>query len=162
MNLPAIEFSIKKASVLDLLSNLRACDKDFVPPLSERVNLEEYSNKLYENAITFEAWIFDRLIGMVAAYFNNLKSATGFITNVCVEAKYKGHNIASNLMLKCINYSKENHFKDIILEVNENNQAAINLYKKFNFKIIDNKGEDIKMCLEINNDVKELIFERNK
>jgi len=133
------------------LLNLKARYYDFSPPLSERINLEEYANKIYENAITFEAWVFDRLIGMVAAYFNNVTDSVGFITNVGVEAKYKGNNIASDLMSNCINYSKENHFSRIILEVNENNQAAINLYNKFNFKVIGKNNEDIKMCLEIGN-----------
>lgn len=151
MNLPDIEFSIKRANAIQLLSNLEACDYDFFHPLSERVNLEEYANKIYENAITFEAWVFDRLIGMVAAYFNNAADSIGFITNVCVDAKFKGNNIASALMSKCINYAKENNFRSIFLEVNENNQAAINLYNKFGFKVIGRSNEDIKMCLEIGN-----------
>jgi len=146
-----IEYYIKRATVFDILSNLEACDLDFWPPLSDRVNLEEYSYKLYENSITFEAWNNKRLIGMVAAYFNNIENSTGYITNVCVENNYKGKNIASDLMRKCIDYANENKFKSIVLEVNENNVAAINLYKKFNFKSIDIKNENIKMLLKLSN-----------
>lgn len=149
MNLPEVKYYIKKATVTDLFANLKACDKDFFPPLSERVNLEEYSNKLYENSVTFEAWNEDKLIGMVAAYFNNITESVGYITNVCVENKFKGNNIATGMLMNCINYAAENHFKTIILEVNEKNNAAVSLYEKFNFRTIDVRNENIKMQLEI-------------
>jgi ribosomal-protein-alanine N-acetyltransferase len=148
MNLPEIKYSVKKATVFDIFSNLQACDKDFFPLLSERVNLMEYSNKLYENSVTFEAWSEDKLIGMVAAYFNNVADSVGYITNVCVESKFKGNQIASNLMMKCLHYAAENHFQNIVLEVNENNNTAINLYEKFSFRKIDIRDGNIKMQLE--------------
>lgn len=148
MNLPEIKYSIKKATVADIFSNLQACDKDFSPPLSERVSLMEYSNKLYENSVTFEAWNDDKLIGMVAVYFNNVADSVGYISNVCVESKYKGNHIASSLMMKCLHYAAENHFKNIVLEVNANNNTAINLYEKFSFRAIDIRNGNIKMQLE--------------
>jgi ribosomal-protein-alanine N-acetyltransferase len=149
MNLPEIKYDIKKATAPDLFSNLKACDMDFFPPLSERVNLEEYSIKLYENSITFEAWNDNKLIGMVAAYFNNTKDSIGYITNVCIENRFKGNNIASNLMIKCINHAVENRFKSIVLNVNEKNKAAIRLYEKFNFRTTDINNENLEMQLEI-------------
>lgn len=149
MSLPEIQFFIKKASVVDLLSNLKTCDLDFFPSLSSRVSLEEYAKKLYNNSITFEAWDDNELIGMVAVYFNDLQESIGYISNVCVEDKYKGYHIASDLMKKCINYAKEHEFKSIILEVNEKSGAAIHLYHKFNFHQIGIDNEIIKMQLEI-------------
>ncbi|MGE5411069.1 MAG: GNAT family N-acetyltransferase [Clostridiales bacterium] len=148
MSLPEIKYAIKKATVIDIFSNLEACDKDFFPPLSERVSLMEYSNKLYENSVTFEAWNDKKLIGMVAAYFNNVVDSVGYISNVCVENKFKGNHVASNLMMKCLHYAAENHFKNIVLEVNANNNTAISLYEKFNFRTIDIGNGNIKMQLE--------------
>jgi ribosomal protein S18 acetylase RimI-like enzyme len=147
MNFPKILYEIKKAAVPDLLSNLKACDMDFVPPLSQRVNLDEYSNKLYTNSITFEAWSNNKLIGMVAAYFNNLGDSSAYVSNVCVENVYKGNNIATVLMKNCINYGIEKNFKTISLNVDENNLAAINLYKKCNFIIIGKNKTDVTMTL---------------
>lgn len=149
MNLPKITCCIKKATAQDLLSNLKECDLDFQPPLSSRVSIEEYATKLYNNSITFEAWDNDKLIGMIAVYLNDVRGSIGYISNVCVEDKYKGYNIASNLMIMCIDYAKKNKFKNIILEVNEKSKAAIHLYNKFNFKSMSINNEIIKMLLEI-------------
>lgn len=149
MSLPEIKFYIKKASVIDLLSNLKTCDLDFFPSLSSRVSLEDYAKKLYNNSITFEAWDENELIGMIAVYFNDLTESIGYISNVCVEDKYKGYHIASDLMQKCIKYAKEHEFKNIVLEVNKKSKAAIHLYHKFNFHQIGNNNEIIKMQLEI-------------
>ncbi len=151
MNLPDVLYYTKKATVVDILSNLKACDTGFISPLSERVNLEEYSSKLFKNSITFEAWYNNRMIGMVAAYFNNIIDSTAYITNVCVEDNFRGNNIASDLMRKCINYAKENDFKNILLEVNEKSIAAINLYTKFNFKQIGTDRKNIRMILGLDN-----------
>ena len=127
------------------------CDKGFSPPLSTRVNLEEYSHKLFEKSITFEAWSNKTLIGMIAAYFNDFKNSNGFITNVCVVESFKGMHIASKLMKLCIDFANEHRFKRIYLEVNENNISAINLYTKFSFKPLDKKDNYVEMMLEINN-----------
>lgn len=53
---------------------------------------------------------------------------------VCDDFRNKG--IASKLLLKLISESKKLACNNITLEVNENNIAAINLYKKFKFSIV--------------------------
>jgi ribosomal protein S18 acetylase RimI-like enzyme len=41
----------------------------------------------------------------------------------------------------CINYAKQNNFKEINLEVHKDNTKAINLYHKFGFLDYGNKDE---------------------
>ena len=39
-----------------IFQHLIECEKDFTPALSTKVNLREYSQKINEKAMTFEAW----------------------------------------------------------------------------------------------------------
>lgn len=57
-----------------------------------------------------------------------------YIIFICPQHRRKG--IASELMKKCINHCKKFSIKKILLEVNENNKAAISFYQKLNFKKI--------------------------
>jgi len=59
----------------------------------------------------------------------------GHIISLAVDKYYRKSKIASSLLSKAIDTFKKNNIKKITLEVNENNKAAINFYKKFNFKV---------------------------
>ncbi|MBE6160108.1 MAG: GNAT family N-acetyltransferase [Lactobacillales bacterium] len=57
------------------------------------------------------------------------------IEYIAVLNEYRNKKIASKLLEYAINDCKNNHIINISLEVNVNNISAINLYKKYNFKI---------------------------
>lgn len=54
---------------------------------------------------------------------------------IYVEKSYRNKNIASKLMDKLIEFAIDNKCINITLEVDESNNAAINLYKKYGFTI---------------------------
>lgn len=143
-----LSLRIKTANEKDIFEHLAECNNNFIPPLSERLDLTNYSNKIFEKSITFEAWHNDSLIGLIAAYFND--NEKGFITNVSVVQKYLGKGIATLLMNNCINYAKRNNFNVILLEVNNNNESAIKLYMKFGFIVHGRKNELLILKLIVN------------
>lgn len=57
------------------------------------------------------------------------------IEYIAVLNEYRNKKIASQLLEYAINDCKKNNIVNISLEVNVNNISAINLYKKFDFKI---------------------------
>ncbi|MBJ7429337.1 MAG: GNAT family N-acetyltransferase [Bacteroidia bacterium] len=128
-----IEFKINQSNNSDILEHLKKCNDQFIPPLSSRVSIDEYSVKIFEKAIRFELWDGLKLIGLTAAYKNN-ESNSLFITNVSVEKEFSGNGLANKLIEEVINYCKTNGYKSIKLEVKKNNFKAISLYTKFNFK----------------------------
>jgi len=145
-------YKIKVATDKEILSHLELCSNNFIPPLDKKIVLIEYSKKIAEKAITFEAWYKQKLIGLIAAYFNDDINCTGFISNVSVIENYNGKGLASELMKMCLNYALQNNFKEIKLEVNRNNLNAIKLYKNFNFQEIENSNNDnILMIFELKN-----------
>jgi ribosomal protein S18 acetylase RimI-like enzyme len=146
-----IIYTTKTANEQELHLHLKECDNDFIPPLSKRVNLDEYSLKLYERSVTFEAWSDQRIIGLIAAYFNNFQEAAGFITSVSVVSEFKGLGVASHLMSDCIKYAQNAQFTSILLEVNKASIPAINLYKKFGFADSESNEKVMMMKLIIPN-----------
>lgn len=58
------------------------------------------------------------------------------IEYIIVDKKFRKSKIATSLLDYLINYSKDENLENISLEVNVNNIAAINLYKKFDFEVV--------------------------
>lgn len=143
-----IEYKIKIATEEEICQHLKECDDNFFPHLSERVNIEEYSKKIVENSVTFEAWSENILIGLLATYINE-KTYSAFITNVSILQKYRGLSISVELLSKCIEYVENSNFKEIKLEVHKKNFKAIGLYEKFNLIKYDSLGDLDLMKLEI-------------
>jgi ribosomal protein S18 acetylase RimI-like enzyme len=141
-------YKVKSASEEAIYQHLLACDEYFKPALSKKVDICEYSKKIFDKAITFEAWHDAILSGMVAVYCNDANQLA-FITNVSVMRDAVKAGIASQLMKMCIEYCFATLIKEIILEVNSQNTNAIELYKKFNFNFTGTKGDEIEMKLII-------------
>lgn len=145
-----IEYKINKSSNLDILQHLNNCDDNFIQKLSSKVNLKDYSNKIFANAVRIEAWISNDLIGLIAVYQNIIKQEL-FITNVSIEKKYTGNGIANELMNQLLILFNSQDFNKIKLEVEVNNKIAINLYKKYNFKLESQNTNSL--TLELNKNV---------
>ena len=150
MNEPGIKYQLKIASSEDIYLHLKECNSDFIPPLDQKVDLHEYSKKISEKAITFEAWENKILIGLVAGYFNDIEKKIGYITNVSVIKNWKGKGIALALMSQCIEYAKKYSFNEIDLEVSSQNIGALELYRKVKFVEFEKKNDMVFMKLKIN------------
>lgn len=145
MNIDKIEIRINKSTASDILNHLNEASAFFIPPLSETVDIEAYSAKLFNYAERIEAWNEGKLIGLIAIYLNDEKHQTGFITNVSVSPNHYKKGIAKKLMDECIIYARTKKFEQIDLEVHESNDKAIALYKKIGFDEISDSRKMIKM-----------------
>ena len=133
MQMTAFNLTVKQASAGEIRDHLVRCDDSFVPPLSSRVDLAEYSLKLSKMAVTFEAFDGGELVGLVAAYFTKENHNEAYITNVSVIGSYEGTGLAIKLMTLCMEYAKEKKFTSIVLEVSVLNKRAIRFYEKLGF-----------------------------
>lgn len=125
--------------------HLTACSNTFVPSLDTYVDIDDYSKKLFDQAILFPKFDNYKLIGLVAAY-DDPKEKIGWITNVSVDPEHSKKGIATYLLDECKKYFETKKYFYIFLEVFTNNQKAINLYKKQGF--INYKIEEKKMTLK--------------
>ncbi|WP_257305588.1 GNAT family N-acetyltransferase [Geothrix campi] len=129
-----LEFRSGRATDADILSHLRECDASFSSALSARVDLTSYAEKIRKHAVTFEAWDGTRLVGLVAAYFNDKQSAIGFITSVSIVPDWVGRGVARVLMASALDYARTNQFFRVNLQVEEGNYVALSLYRKMGFE----------------------------
>jgi ribosomal protein S18 acetylase RimI-like enzyme len=146
----AIEYLLNKSSEAEIAEHLSGCDADFVPPLSCRVEINDYAKKIASKAIRFESWSGGMLVGLVAAYCNDREKRIAFVTSVSVLRAWTGRGIAARLMEMCVEHAKASGMKQISLEVASNNTAAIRLYEKSGFLAGKSKAPFSTMYLHLN------------
>ena len=140
------------ADVAAIENHLRECDMRFEPPLSSRVSLPDYAQKLSLFADRFEAWESDRLIGLVAAYLRNSHTLEGFISSVSICGDFEGKGIASRLMQNCFDAACSKGFASLVLEVAQLDQHACGFYRKHGFQPIrGGKSGFLKMSFQLKN-----------
>jgi len=149
-----IRYKIQKLPGEVIFNYLTAIDQSLIPPLSTRVDIRDYSEKLQCNAIHFCALDNDSLVGIVACYFNEPEGKTGYISSFSVVESHRSKGIAGNLLKSVTDYAINKGFETIILRVFRHNKAAINLYEKFGFykETQDNLNEFVKMKYVLTSD----------
>jgi len=80
----------------------------------------------------------------------------GHITNIVTKKEKRRKHIGTKMLEEIIKLAKSKSLKNVTLEVNEHNEPAIKLYKKYNFvevgkrtKYYNNTDDAIIMTLEI-------------
>jgi len=136
-----IKYKTNAASINSIIEHFEKCADLFNPPLYTYVNIKEYAKKIFTNAVTFEAWDGSRLVGLAAAYFNNLDEKIAFWTNLSVLDKYRTKGIAFKLTSSIIDYGIKNGFKRIDFEVNKINIDVIKFHKYHGAVVKGNKNE---------------------
>ena len=117
-------------------------DKDFNPPLSQRLNIEEYVNKLYSLSDFFCEYNVDGyLVGIVAIYLYDPNNDKAFIPFVAVKDSERGRGVAKKILSMAIASAKMKGKKEIGIATN--NSIALHLYESLGFKKIDGDYDDI-------------------
>lgn len=110
--------------MINIMENINVCDIDF------DVKKQNNDNPFYKNiAIIYE----NKVIGYLGYFliYDRIE-----IDYLYVEKKYRKKGYANILINKLVEISKKENCINITLEVNVNNNVAINLYKKNGFEII--------------------------
>ena len=138
----------------DIYNYLIEVDSLLMPPLSSKENfdLRDYAKKIYDNAITFEAYGGNILVGLIAAYFHKEEENFVFITSVSVKKEFHTQGIAFRLLHQCMLKAEIEDYKEINLIVHKDNCKAISLYKKFGFEVVETyDNSEIFMQKKFNN-----------
>ena len=138
-------FRTNVATVDQLSDHLRRCDEGYVPPLSDRVAIDEYARKIAERATRFEAWSDGGLVGLVAAYLPNATGGPVFITDVSIVPEMRGEGVASALLGEAVAFARVHAVPKVRLEVDRRNAPAIGLYEASGFALIRQAGESLTM-----------------
>lgn len=125
----------------DIEEHLANCDLAFSIPLSERVNISDYSVKIRQLGMTLECWEQGKLVGLVAAYLNDEVKEV-FITSVSTIPTHYRRGIARQLLLSAIDFARVGLFISVRLEVAAASIGAISLYKSLQFQSVSGVAHD--------------------
>ena len=117
--------------------------------LARGVDVLAYAEKLATRATTFEAWRDARLVGLVAAYLNDMTSGQAYISNVSVLEDEHGKGIASALLRTCLDEAAVACFDVVALETAKRNAPALALYERLGFRACGRDGEIVRMALRL-------------
>jgi len=138
-------FRTNAATVRQLSDHFRRCDDGYVPPLSDRVVIDDYARKVAKQATRFEAWRTGGLVGLVAAYLPSAKGEPVFITDVSVVPEERGRHVASALLDECAAFARDRAVGRLRLEVDRRNAPAIGLYEANGFQPVGQAGDMVTM-----------------
>lgn len=131
-----------------LLTHLKKIDKFLPTPLSARVSLEEFAEKVMEkgNALVVEE--NDEIASAILFYSNDTTSKNAYITLLGTLPEYQGKGHAGALMKAMEEKAKLNKMEKIHLDTDINNTKAISFYSKNGYKI-ESVKEKVHMSKEI-------------
>lgn len=133
MSSQEIKFEIKELSVLEISDFFKAHDNDYFEKLSDRVNINEYSEKLLESSIQFTLWDNVNLIGLSPCYFNNVEEKVGYISSLTIKEGFRGRKLGSKLIARISEYAKEHGFNVVMVKIHYLNEMSHQFYKKNGF-----------------------------
>jgi ribosomal-protein-alanine N-acetyltransferase len=144
-----VEYTRDRAGAGDVLAHLRRCDATFAPPLSSRVDLAAYAEKLVARARRWEAWSEGRLVGLVAVYADAPAGGTGFVSNVSVDPARRGAGVARRLLTEAIGFVRGAGLGTLDLEVDGRAERAIALYSSLGFRSAGEQDGTVRMRLPL-------------
>lgn len=116
-------------------------DIDSIDNLGKLIN-DNFNNvfnvyDILENNIS-RIYVYEKNNKVIAFLHIEVLYENADIINIVVNPEYRNQYIASLLLSYMIN-NLNNNIETITLEVSADNTAALNLYKKFNFEIINER-----------------------
>ncbi len=133
--------SVEKADV-ELF--IKKENNSFPVPLSDRVDLNEYVNKIINNAVLYGYYYKNNIIGLIAFYLNREFT---YVTYICVNKEFQSMHLGSKLMKLMEEECKKEQVCRIDLTTNINNNKAQKFYEKLGYKVIERNGTDLKYSL---------------
>lgn len=136
------------SNVKDIETFLRNVDKEFIPELSARVDIAEYSQKLSHSAEIFNMYIDGDIVGNISVYMN--QGTQGYISSFAISSEYQRKGLGKKLWKEVESYAKDKNITEIFLEVSRKNKTAFLFYQCLGFEIEETNEECIKMRKQVN------------
>ncbi len=114
-----------------IYSYLKSVNNDFSPPLSKKVKLKKYVEKIFELANVYVSVENELIQGIVVFYTNNFKNKKSYCALLSVRKKFRGLGISVKLLKIFLEISKKERME--IASCHTNNPLALELYIKYGF-----------------------------
>lgn len=136
-----------------LLEFLLEVDKDFPVALSNKVNINDYSKKLYEKADVIYKEEGNEIVGCVAGYCRNSFENIAYISLVATKKSYRNQGISTELINKFIDMAKSQNKNAIHLYASAEDYRVVLRYKRLGFvdynPLYEERPEDVHLIYYI-------------
>jgi ribosomal protein S18 acetylase RimI-like enzyme len=116
-----------------ILCFLKAVDKQFPVPLSEKQDLKAFAQKLCSNATLCYTIEDHEIVSLVAGYTENTVNNMGYISIVATLPKAQKRGLSKELLRDFIAIAREKCLDVVHLYTTQENIAALKLYKNLGF-----------------------------
>jgi 1-aminocyclopropane-1-carboxylate deaminase/D-cysteine desulfhydrase-like pyridoxal-dependent ACC family enzyme/GNAT superfamily N-acetyltransferase len=111
---------------------------DLLPdPLSSRLNLSTYAEKIQEKAEIALAYNSKKVVGFLMMYANDFVSRKAHIPIISVLSNFRGHGIGKVLLSRAVALARQKKMHELWLTVDQENQVARHVYSELGFVKID-------------------------
>lgn len=131
----------------EFLKLMEKTSKLFTPPLSEVIDLEVYSEKVYTYA-SFVVCYDEKKINGFIAFYRNITEKQLYITLMCVDKVCQQQGVGSK-MFEVLFSLKKDGFCSVGLEVVKTNLNAYHFYKHHGFIELEDRGKKFLMHKEL-------------
>lgn len=129
---------------------IKELDNHFVPPLSSRVNIAQWSRKLNDFAVNIVKMNAHVDIEALISFYSN-KGSESYITLIAVASSQRGKGLSDDLLKYCIAYCMEIGSTAIKVKTWLSNKRVIGMYHSHGFidyEIKDDRGNDKTLVLK--------------
>lgn len=127
---------------------LTAIDASLPTPLSSRVNLKQYAEKILKNGVALSAERNGAIVSSAMFYCNDRENGEAYLTLLGTIPGYEGNGYASCVMDKAEEFAKKNGMKKMCLETEMTNREAVGFYSRRGF-VIRSCAEKLRMEKEL-------------
>lgn len=155
MNSREIKYS-KTIEVERLTSFLNDIDEDFIPPMSKKISIPDYAQRLKDKAELLIALSGDQVVGLVGFYCNDPARKNGYLSILGVKKEFRQSGIGTKLLQTAIDTIRGTGIEKILLETVVAELKAP-FYAKHGFEITEriaktNENEEkVKMTMWLGN-----------
>lgn len=126
--------TVHKPTAEEIGSFLKAVEQDFPVPLSQKVDLKEYAQKLFEKATIFSTYQNGAIASMVAGYTDDLVDNKAYIAIMATRKEARGQGFAGELLDKFLVFSRQKGAKAVHVYAVKENVKAVKVYQKHGFE----------------------------
>lgn len=112
-------------------------DNDFYEPLSERVDMDQYGQKLSDLSTTFILYKGNEVAGLMCSYFYDPSSKVGFNTLLHTKLEYRGKHLSLYILDAVKEYARKHGFEKIAHYTNKQQTSAFQLYIRHGFTVVE-------------------------
>lgn len=126
----------KEYSKTRLMTLMTELDQIYIPPISSITDIGTYCDKLITYAEVFIMKQKEDDSGFIAVYANDQEQHCAFISSIGIKQAFRGHGMGVLLINRAVEVARKQGMRQIRLEVNRHNDAALRLYHRYGFSKI--------------------------